>query len=227
MTFNKQLLQNIINISFKLFILKKSLLLVAILIIATAYTYGLDLSDIPVEDLPENAINCEYEIDMPINKVCENMEKIAESKPYLVTYENKAEKVIETHDILLSKSEDNARCGIYIKSIDNYIDFELKKFNDKTLVKMNRKQYNGLFDIFSSQYFIVTEILSEIGSWHFCFMNLITFSVYLFLIMSHIIVPIFILLVIEAIIIVVCGGILVYQKIRNNKRQSINSILEK
>ena len=223
MTFNKQLLKKIIKISYRVFFLKVLLVIIVYLRLAIAWIFmGIIYNE------PEGRLlYSEYEIDMPINKVCENMEKIAESKPYLVTYENKAEKVIETHDILLSKSEDNARCGIYIKSIDNYIDFELKKFNDKTLVKMNRKQYNGLFDIFSSQYFIVTEILSEIGSWHFCFMNLITFSVYLFLIMSHIIVPIFILLVIEAIIIVVCGGILVYQKIRNNKRQSINSILEK
>ena len=223
MALNKQLLKKIIKISYRVFFLKVLLVIIVYLRLAIAWIF----MGIIYNESEGRLLYSEYEIDMPINKVCENMEKIAESKPYLVTYENKAEKVIETHDILLSKSEDNARCGIYIKSIDNYIDFELKKFNDKTLVKMNRKQYNGLFDIFSSQYFIVTEILSEIGSWHFCFMNLITFSVYLFLIMSHIIVPIFILLVIEAIIIVVCGGILVYQKIRNNKRQSINSILEK
>ena len=213
MTFNKQLLQNIINISFKLFILKKSLLLVAILIIVTAYTYGLDLSDIPVEDLPENAINCEYEIDMPINKVCENMEKIADSKPYLVTYENNAEKVIETHDIIQSKSEKSAYCYIYIKCIDNYIGFRLIEHNNKTLVDMDDNLSTGLYDMLSSQYFIVTEILSEIGSWHSRFMNLSTFLVYLPLI----IVPIFILLVIETIVIVACGGILFYKKIRNNK----------
>ena len=213
MTFNKQLLQNIINISFKLFILKKSLLLVAILIIATAYTYGLDLSDIPVEDLPENAINCEYEIDMPINEVCENIEKIADSKPYLVTYENNAEKVIETHDIILSKSEESAYCYIYIKCIDNYIGFRLIEHNNKTLVDMDDNLSTGLYDMLSSQYFIVTEILSEIGSWHSRFMNLSTFLVYLPLI----IVPIFILLVIETIVIVACGGILFYKKIRNNK----------
>ena len=223
MALNKQLLKKIIKISYRVFFLKVLLVIIVYLRLAIAWIFmGIIYNE------PEGRLlYSEYEIDMPINKVCENMEKIADSKPYLVTYENKAEKVIETHDILLSKSEDNARCGIYIKSIDNYIDFELKKFNDKTLFKMNRKQYNGLFDIFSSQYFIVTEILSEIGSWHFCFMNLITFSEYLFLIISHIIVPIFILLVIEAIIIVVCGGILFYKKIRNNKRQSINSILEK
>ena len=162
----------------------------------------------------------EYEIDMPINKVCENMEKIADSKPYLVTYENNAEKVIETHDIIQSKSEKSAYCYIYIKCIDNYIGFRLIEHNNKTLVDMDDNLSTGLFDIYSSQYFIVTEILSEIGSWHFCFMNLITFSVYLFLIMSHIIVPIFILLVIEAIIIVVCGGILFYKKIEIRKNKA-------
>ena len=197
MALNKQLLKKIIKISYRVFFLKVLLVIIVYLRLAIAWIFmGIIYNE------PEGRLlYSEYEIDMPINKVCENMEKIAESKPYLVTYENKAEKVIETHDILLSKSEDNARCGIYIKSIDNYIGFYLSKYNDKTLVSMNDNLYNGLNDMLSSHYFIVTEILSEIGSWHSSFMNL----------------SIFILLVIETIVIVACGGILFYKKIRNNK----------
>ena len=189
---------------------------VASLIIITFF-YSYYVSEIPFENWPDNALKYEYEIDMPINEVCANMGKIAESKPYLVTYENNAEKVIEMHDIIQSRSEESAYCYIYIKCIDNYIGFYLSKYNDKTLVGMNDNLYTGLFDVLSSQYFIITEILSDIGPWQSRFTKLIVFSVYFFLIGSYAIVPIFILLVIETIVIVACGGILLYKKIRKNK----------
>ena len=209
MALNKQLLKKIIKISYRVFFLKVLLVIIVYLRLAIAWIFmGIIYNE------PEGRLlYSEYEIDMPINKVCENMEKIADSKPYLVTYENNAEKVIETHDIIQSKSEKSAYCYIYIKCIDNYIGFRLIEHNNKTLVDMDDNLSTGLFDIYSSQYFIVTEILSEIGSWHSRFMNLSTFLVYLPLI----IVPIFILLVIETIVIVACGGILFYKKIRNNK----------
>ena len=167
MALNKQLLKKIIKISYRVFFLKVLLVIIVYLRLAIACVF----MGIIYNESNGCLLYSEYEIDMPINKVCENMEKIADSKPYLVTYENNAEKVIETHDIIQSKSEKSAYCYIYIKCIDNYIGFRLIEHNNKTLVDMDDNLSTGLFDIYSSQYFIVTEILSEIGSWHSRFMN--------------------------------------------------------